>query len=130
MGSPTQSSWRSRSFVADLPITHSSAAAATCVAPRNLMPVTTRHNHDNEYTVIVDDGSGTSTHIVTVWPSDVQRYAPETSPEELIEAAFEFLLERESKESILSRFELPVIERYFPEFPSAMAVRFAGSSNR
>ena len=30
--------------------------------------------------------------------------------------AFEFLLEREPKEFILSRFDLPVIGRYFPEF--------------
>jgi len=27
-------------------------------------------------------------------------------------------------QAILTRFELPVIERYFPEFPRAMAARF------
>ena len=37
--------------------------------------------------------------------------------EELIEASFEFLLERESKESILAEFDLPVIGRYFPDYP-------------
>jgi hypothetical protein len=74
------------------------------------------------YDVTVDDGRGTTTHEVTVWPSDVARYAPAATPEELVDASFRFLLERESKEAILSRFELPVIERYFPDY----AVRIAG----
>jgi hypothetical protein len=34
-----------------------------------------------------------------------------------LQASFEFLLEREPASSILSRFALPVIERYFPEYP-------------
>ena len=33
-----------------------------------------------------------------------------------LEAAFRFLLDREPKESILSRFDVTVISRYFPEF--------------
>ena len=72
------------------------------------------------FRVVVFDGEGTSTHMVTVWPSDVERYAPGSTPEELLEAAFAFLLAREPKESILPRFELPVIERYYPEFAAAM----------
>jgi hypothetical protein len=50
----------------------------------------------------------------------VARYAPDSTPEELLEAAFGFLLAREPKESILPRFELPVIERYVPEFADVM----------
>jgi len=38
------------------------------------------------------------------------------SKEELIKKSFEFLLEREPKESILSRFNLRIINQYFPEF--------------
>ena len=38
------------------------------------------------------------------------------SAEELVRRSFEFLLEREPKESILSRFDLTVISRYFPEY--------------
>jgi hypothetical protein len=37
-------------------------------------------------------------------------------PERCLEAAFRFLLDREPKESILSRFDVTVISRYFPEF--------------
>ena len=68
------------------------------------------------YHVAITDDRGESTHQVTVWPSDLERYAPGSTPEELLEASFRFLLEREPKEAILARFELPVIERYFPEY--------------
>jgi hypothetical protein len=36
---------------------------------------------------------------------------------ELIKKTFEFLLERESNESILKEFNLEMIENYFPEYP-------------
>jgi hypothetical protein len=69
------------------------------------------------YRVTVVDGTTQTTHDVTVTPEDVTRYAPGWTPERLLEASFEFLLEREPASSILSRFALPVIERYFPEYP-------------
>jgi len=33
-----------------------------------------------------------------------------------VRRSFEFLLEREPKESILTRFDLSLISRYFPEY--------------
>jgi hypothetical protein len=69
------------------------------------------------YRVTVTQGRSETTHEVTVTPEDVARYAPSSTPERLLEASFEFLLEREPASSILSRFALPVIERYFPEYP-------------
>ena len=72
------------------------------------------------YRVVVTEGRNTTTHDVTVAPEDVARYAPGTTPQRLLEASFEFLLEREPASSILSRFALPVIERYFPEYPQVI----------
>jgi hypothetical protein len=46
------------------------------------------------------------------------------SEEELIEESFDFLLEREPASSILPRFDLPTISRYFPEYEGEMARRF------
>jgi hypothetical protein len=69
------------------------------------------------YRVVVMQGKHKTMHDVTVTPEDVARYAPQATPERLLEASFEFLLEREPASSILSRFALPVIERYFPEYP-------------
>ena len=73
---------------------------------------------DTHYLVTVSDSASSTTHQVTVTSDHLARYAPAgTSPEKLLHASFDFLLERESKESILSKFDLSVIERYFPEFP-------------
>ena len=75
------------------------------------------------YRVFVTDGRNKTTHDVTVTPEDVVRYAPGSTPERLLEASFKFLLEREPASSILSRFALPVIERYFPEYPRVIRER-------
>jgi hypothetical protein len=45
------------------------------------------------------------------------------SYENLIKASFEFLLERESNNSILSQFDLKVISHYFPEYEKEMMKR-------
>jgi hypothetical protein len=56
-------------------------------------------------------------HLVLVSQADLDRFAPgHYDPEELVRASFLYLLEREPRESILRRFELPVIERYFPGY--------------
>jgi hypothetical protein len=83
------------------------------------------HRSGAVYDVTVEDDRGKTTHEVTVWPSDVARYAPEATPDQLLEASFAFLLEREPKEAILRRFELPIIERYFPDYPAQIAERLA-----
>jgi hypothetical protein len=65
---------------------------------------------------VMETGSE-SVHQVTLDPKDHARLAGAAAePEKLIRKSFEFLLERESKESILSRFDLSVISRYFPEY--------------
>lgn len=69
------------------------------------------------FQVIVREGAGETRHQVTVSREDCARLTRgEHEPERLIEAAFRFLLDREAKESILGRFDLTVISRYFPEF--------------
>jgi hypothetical protein len=78
---------------------------------------------DSVYQVTVQEGSGRTTHDVTVTDRHVARYTPGATPERLLEASFEFLLEREPKEAILTRFELPVIEHYFPEYARTIASR-------
>jgi hypothetical protein len=45
------------------------------------------------------------------------------SYEYLIKVSFEFLLERESNNSILSQFDLKVISHYFPEYEKEMMRR-------
>ncbi|HYA73686.1 MAG TPA: hypothetical protein VEF36_11080 [Roseiarcus sp.] len=66
--------------------------------------------------VVVGEAGGASRHRVTLTRADLVRLAGAGAPERLVEAAFRFLLEREPKESILARFDVSVIARYFPEF--------------
>ncbi|HVL52799.1 MAG TPA: hypothetical protein VM344_00900 [Vitreimonas sp.] len=74
--------------------------------------------------VVVTDATGSGRHIVRVRPADLRRYAPgATEPADLARRSFEFLLEREPRSSILSAFDLPVIERYFPEYASTIGRR-------
>ena len=71
--------------------------------------------------VTISDGRGRSAHEVAVTRDALARYAPGASdPTDLVRRSFEFLLEREPKESILVSFELPVIERYFPDYARAI----------
>jgi hypothetical protein len=80
----------------------------------------------DEYLVAVADGHGSSQHRVTVSREEVAELGGGVTAEELIRRSFEFLLEREPKESILSRFALPVIGHYFPEYPDEIRRRLAG----
>jgi hypothetical protein len=69
------------------------------------------------FDVIVRDAVGETNHHVTLSPETLERLtAGNHAPEECIEAAFRFLLDREPKESILRRFDVTVISRYFPQF--------------
>jgi hypothetical protein len=68
--------------------------------------------------VIESDGSGSKTnHEVTM---NKDYYLAQTGgsklPEEFVKKSFEFLLEREDKDSILQQFDITQINDYFPEF--------------
>ncbi len=78
---------------------------------------------DMGFRVEVKEGESRTVHEVTATGADLQRYGGAAAPERLITASFEFLLEREPKESILRTFALPVIERYFPEYPAEIHKR-------
>ena len=65
---------------------------------------------------VVEDATKTQ-HRVTLKPADYERLTnSKVQPQELIRRSFEFLLEREPKESILSQFDLTVISLYFPQY--------------
>jgi hypothetical protein len=69
------------------------------------------------FRVRVSEGSGETTHDVTVSPEDLAQLGrPQERPEEFVRRCFEFLLTREPKESIMASFDIRLIARYFPEF--------------
>lgn len=68
------------------------------------------------YRVTVTEGPSCSTHSVTVGPEASALLEEGETESELVVASFRFLLDREPKESIMSRFDLDVIGRYFPDY--------------
>jgi hypothetical protein len=70
-----------------------------------------------EFSVQVSEQGSHTRHAVTLSEHDYARLGTGyASPEEFVHACFGFLLARESKEQILSTFDVSVIPRYFPEF--------------
>jgi hypothetical protein len=79
-----------------------------------------------EFRVRVTDGSRETAHFVGIpaaFPAEIG--VPEVALETLVERSFEFLLEREPANSILGRFTLDEICRYFPEYAGEIAHRLA-----
>jgi hypothetical protein len=77
----------------------------------------------NQYTaaVTVDEGGSSTSHTVEFSKSYYEKLTSgDHPPEVLVERSFEFLLDREPKESIMRKFNLTVINRYFGEYESTI----------
>ena len=69
------------------------------------------------FAVVITDSAGSTNHRVTLSSETYQRLTNGTiEPNACIEAAFKFLLERESKSDILPSFDINVINMSFPSF--------------
>jgi hypothetical protein len=75
--------------------------------------------------VTVGDDAGATSHDVVVDRETLDDLAPGGSPEVLVRTSFAFLLEREPRESIMRRFELPIIGRFFADYPGEIRRRLA-----
>ena len=76
---------------------------------------------EGEFVVRVVEGRSETSHRVTMKAADYERITgKKIEPAELVRRSFEFLLAREPKESMLARFDLMVIGRYFGEFEQTM----------
>ena len=85
---------------------------------------TTSEGEPWTFQVTVSEGGSQTTHRVTLTSGDYERLAGEAcGPDELVRKSFEFLLEREPKESILGEFDITVIARYFPDYEGEIAER-------
>ena len=73
--------------------------------------------------VVSEDNSKTAHRVTLHQDLYVRITGGLKSAEELVKASFEFLLEREPKESILPAFDLAEIQKYFPEFEQAIALQ-------
>ena len=76
---------------------------------------------DGTYAVKVRGAKSETTHVVSV-PAGFAKSMNLTDvpSEELVRASLVFLLDREPATSILPKFSLDVITRYFPEYPTEL----------
>jgi len=82
-----------------------------------------------KFRVVVREGGTESRHDVTLSRANHVRLTHgRHTPEQCIDAAFRFLLEREPKEAILGAFDVGVILRYFPDFETELAGYLAPGS--
>ena len=82
---------------------------------------------EGDFRVRVIEGTTETSHHVTLKAEDYERLAKgKADPAELVRRSFEFLLENETKESILARFDLSLIGRYFPQFKQEITRRLSG----
>ena len=78
---------------------------------------TQSHQSQPGFQVTVREGGSQTAHEVTISEDALARLArPDEEPVAFVERCFNFLLEREPKESIMATFDISVIGRFFPEF--------------
>lgn len=74
------------------------------------------------FDIEIIEGDTKTAHTVEVGKSYYEKLTGgKVAPHELVKKSFEFLLERESKESILRQFNLTKISYYFPEYEEEIA---------
>jgi hypothetical protein len=89
-------------------------------------PISVQERSDGAFDVEVHQGATTTHHVVSVPANLPARLgAPELDRARLVRVSFDFLLAREPAQSILRRFDLDVISRYFPEYLEDMASRLS-----
>jgi len=76
--------------------------------------------------VTIGDDPGATMHEVRVDRETLADLAPGAPPEELVRLSFEFLLENEPREAIMRSFELPIIGRFFGDYPDEIRRRLTG----
>lgn len=80
------------------------------------------------FEVVVREDGGETRHQVTMGRDTYERLGGgKNSPEQVVDAAFRFLLDREPKEAILGQFEVTIISRYFPAFERELPRYLAGA---
>jgi len=73
--------------------------------------------NQNEFLVLLREKETQSQHLVTL--DDDYHYLltqGKITKEDLVRKSFQFLLHRETRESILHSFDLQMIKQYFPEY--------------
>lgn len=79
--------------------------------------ITVERKNGEKFEVTISEEDSSTIHMVNLEDDYYQALTEgKITKEDFIKRCFEFLLEREGKESILTSFNIKVIKNYFPEF--------------
>jgi hypothetical protein len=78
--------------------------------------ITVKARGPSRFRVEVDAGQATTTHDVEIPDGFRDELAVTVDDERVVRETFSFLLEREPATSIMSRFSLDVVSRFFPDY--------------
>lgn len=79
--------------------------------------IVVKKKNEKQFIVKVEEEGTAKDYSVTLDDDYYQKLTGgRITKEELLRKSFEFLLKREPKESILSKFDLKIINNYFPEY--------------
>lgn len=81
---------------------------------------TTREEQSWNFHVIVTNNGTDTKHLVSMSKDYYDSLKTKKQPWELIEKSFRFLLDKETKEEILTEFDISIISNYFPEFKKVL----------
>ena len=76
-----------------------------------------------EFNVLLSEDGSETKHSVSMTKDYYESLDTKKTPEDVVKKSFEFLLEREPKESILSNFDITLISKYFPEYDNVIKSR-------
>jgi len=68
------------------------------------------------FEVTINEDLSSTRHLVTMEKDFYKDLNSQITPDKIIEKSFRFLLTKESKEMIYSKFDVSVISNYYPEF--------------
>jgi len=89
------------------------------MSPLLTIKKTYEDKHVYKYSVIVKEDNIETEHEVSIEKDYYEKLtSKKSSPDQLVKFSFHFLLEREPKESILKKFNLNEIQKYFPGYES------------
>lgn len=74
----------------------------------------------NTFLVTITERETQTTHKVHISDESQQKLNPNITKEELLKRSFQFLLQREPKESILKEFKIELITQYFSDYSKKM----------
>ncbi|MBW6442002.1 hypothetical protein K0B04_03840 [Patescibacteria group bacterium] len=84
----------------------------------NIQITQTQKNPEYKFEITIQENGTETRHSVTISKEYFEKLQTNKNPKEITHESFNFLLQRESKEQILSNFDITLISHYFPEFQS------------